>query len=473
MTQPKCPYCLGTHPFGQSNRCDVTGWDIPVEYLRKYNAMKPLWLMAVGFSKHGKSSQLSAMALVLENIGRAWPRTAVMALDQFTRDAISDMRLQAVRNQDVPKTPVDYPRPMLFHSFKIPEKEDSCLILYDTPGELFEKIEESKKATYLNFLKQIKTIWLIVSLPDLGEENQSHRQIDDLLNYYLQKMNDMGASPKDRNLVVVYTKADKLFPNGANPFDLPGDIDAYIHSDPLMNINIKKSPMGDVQAPVALPSFSEYIAGMRKVSDTLLDFTRTNVAGGVGFVNIAEYSGMHLYFTVCSAQGGDTWDTNVPRYRVLDPFFWALELNSFDHDPVVKVVIDAGYSSDGLYANRELMRSLQAIPDMAEMTTFFLGQKAVASRPDQLPPSAPPRNRRARLIGPILDNVTANVPVIVFTSGPIPDLEDFKSSWGERCMLISVGEDYVQDWPTSVVFRSADKADFLINEIKNFINNFS
>ena len=81
---------------------------------------------------------------------------------------------------------------------------------------------------YLRSLKEVKNICFLVSLREL--EEKPDKRISDLLNVYVSGMRRLKWRLAGRNLIVVYTKADKLYN------DLPDRVQAYLTSDPLQNV---------------------------------------------------------------------------------------------------------------------------------------------------------------------------------------------------------------------------------------------
>ena len=463
MEPVQCPYCLGFHDFTQSYTCSVTGWDVPVDYVSRYDSAPPLWLMAIGYSKHGKTSQLAAMSMVLDNIGLVWENTALLPLDTFTVDSLKTIRRQVINGETPSKTQVGFPRPLLFHAYQIPEFKDKTLVLFDTPGELFENIADDQQAKYLQFLKQITTIWFVADLDDLLDNQDRH--IDGLLSFYLEKMKRMGVSLKERNLVVIYTKADKFINNPG----FPEVIRDYVLFDKL-----RKLTKDDSQLSVSdVPDMSEYIKQMKSNSAELGVYTKKQVPGGMNLVTIAKINEMKLYFCITSAQGANnTMAVRSERYRVLDPFFWALELCKTISPNRAIVIIDAGPSGQSLFSNSEPKQVLTALPNLGHITVYNLGQKSILSHPGQALPGSPNQKPRARLIGPILDGIPKNTPLVVLTSLPIRDLDDFERSLGESLLLISYANEEVQPWPTNFIFRPGDRPDLVLDYVKRFIKGF-
>lgn len=474
MSQPKCPFCLSIHDFSNlSEPCfcaqhpNEPDFEVPVKYISEYNRVPPLWLMTVGFRSHGKTCYLAALTMILENLGKAIPGATVSYLDLYTRKSIQDIRHQAMVSYELPDhTPSGPPpRPMLIQAYDLPEVGSNTLVLYDTPGEMFESVQIPQEREYLQHLNQVKNIWFLISLKDLAE--MPDKRIDDLLNFYLNGMQRLRVPVANRNLIVVYTKADEIV--STPTFNLPISIVDYLQKDDpfqtLTNLNIQASPVLDF-------SFSRYVAKMQETSDALQDFTRQNVPGGANFIDLVKKNNLGLYFSIVSALGTSGRDKRLQveavRYRVIDPYFWALYLNRPESNRAIRLVLDASSQSPSIYS-RQIREFAEDLCSLGEVTSYYLGQTHSASRANQAPPGAPPKSNRPRLIGPILSQTDPNTSVIVITAGAVHDLDDYARTWGERLFLVSVGEEEYQNWPNSVVLREGDPLDVVLTEFRRFL----
>jgi hypothetical protein len=451
MAQPKCPFCLGRHDFKKSSVCPEYKLEVPATYINEYDRVPPLWLMTLGFTKHGKTCYLAALTMMLENVNRVWPETAQNYPDQYTFDMVRETRRQA-QTGDQPAATQRQPvlRPLLIPMYDVPNVGSQCLVLYDTPGELFENLQSAEDMNYIRPLKEVRNIWFLISLWDLQRE--SSRRISDLFTIYLSGMQLLKWPLTGRNLIVVYTKADKVRE------ELPQRVEEYLLNDPFRDIT-NYSP--EVMVPdMADFSLKNYIQEMQAISTELEDFTRRRIPGGGAFIGLARRHEMGLFFTVTSALGsapdGNRQWTDATRYRVLDPYLWALYLNKPTASQSIKLVLDGAKDSDQVY-DFALGGLVERLSELGEVTTHYLGQQARVSVAGQAPPSKKPAKPRVRLIGPLLERTEPKTKVVAVVGGPIRDLEDFNAStWRDRLLLIAVGDEPYQDWPNTITVRSKD-----------------
>lgn len=70
MPRVTCPFCLQHHDTGSTPSfiCPKYQESIPAPYIREHDTTTPLWLVTVGFSKHGKTTYLAALTLTLRHM---------------------------------------------------------------------------------------------------------------------------------------------------------------------------------------------------------------------------------------------------------------------------------------------------------------------------------------------------------------------------------------------------------------------
>jgi hypothetical protein len=162
---------------------------------------------------------------------------------------------------------------------------------------------------------------MFVSLPDLP--NSGGRTMDMLLVNYINTLMKHGVDFKKerRKLVVVFTKADLIG-------DLPPNLRQYLMKDPLWAAVNSHGHQKRMHAE----DMQEYIEVMESVSMVIRDWVGRNHSGQA-FLNLANAKNIDLRFSLISSTGaavnesGSMLENLSPR-RVLDPFFWALELQS-------------------------------------------------------------------------------------------------------------------------------------------------
>lgn len=476
MAQPKCPFCLGKHDFKKSRLCPNIRQEndpskqeeVPELYISQYSKVPPLWLATVGFSKHGKTSYLAALTMMLEHVDRVWYSTTYQYLDQYTLETIQEMRQQAMTGVQPDKTDKDKaPRPMLIHTYDVPDAGSNCLVLYDTAGEFYNKLQGPEDEGYIRSLKAAKNIWFLISLKDLEEKpdqlNKRINRLNDLLNIYLSGMQRLGVSLTGRNLIAVYTKADTIVTD--IQFNFPDRVVEYLQDDPFQNLTNYALDIPDMSDF----SLSSYVKEMEEISVVLEDYTRRRIPGGGAFISLARRYEMGLFFSITSALGANPvkgrLQQDATRYRVLDPYLWALHLNKPESTQPIKLVLDASVESIAIYKHT-INDLAEELGTLGEVTTYYLGQTRKVSASGQAPPSAPPKkNPRPRLIGPILERSDSKALVIVLTTGPIYDLGDYaRSGWRNRLLFVAVGEEQHQNWPNMTIVRQND-------DIKEIVSN--
>ncbi len=470
MSNPVCPFCQDVHDYDESNMCPAYGYEIPVDYLEKYSKNPPLWLVTVGYSQHGKTCFLSALTMMLENLNSVWP-TTYFPLDQNTRDQIRQMRIEmAEGSQPKPTQLKEIPQPLLLHMYDIPDVGSKSLIVYDSAGEAFDQILDDEDAKNLSALREVNNIWFLISLKDL--EKDKSRRLFDLFNIYVDGMKRLmkGASLEGRNLIVVYTKADKLGDR------LPADIKNYLYNDPFQDLTNEHSPRNtDAMRTVTV---KDYFDKMKTISKGLEEYTKTDIPTGGAFINLARRSGMGIYFTAMSALGADPdpYDNSLPtdakRIRVLDPLLWALFLDQPIERTPINLILDGSLESQNLYSNYDIKSIASELGSLGKLTSYYMGRTKPIALPGQSPPLYKPKHLRPRLLGPILEKVDQNVPQIVISTGVIYDLADFSQrEWGEQIFIIYVGvEEEPQSWPNNIVIRENETDIEVANkELRRFI----
>lgn len=451
MARVICPFCLKAHDFEASLECPEKHYIVPSSYVRDYDKIRPLWLLTVGFPRHGKTTYLAALTLMLQHMDVVWPKVFYRSLDTDTTNEIRKIYRDATEGNLVDRTPHPDerhalpPRPLLFNVHNLPDAGSRCLIMYDMAGQVWNNQEKVKD--YVEALKQVTTTWFLIALNDL-EDKQNDKTISQLFNAYLSGMEDFHIDLEGRNLIVVYTKADVI--------SFPTSIKDYIGSDPFQWLTLR-----DAETPeITQFSFQDYVAKMRSISDQLREYTQRRVKGGGAFINMVEENKMNLVFCATSAlgqspdHGSGKLQEDAPRFRVLDPFLWAVALDMPPTSRSISLVLDASPTSQPVYATPLVKSLADILNNHGEVTTYYLGQRMAASIPGQPPPATAPAIPRPRLIGPILQQAAPEARLLVVITGPILDLEDFYDSpWLNRLVLLSFGEEKLSQWPHQFVYR--------------------
>jgi len=458
MPRVICPFCLKTHDFSVANVCTEYTESVPAVYIREYGKVPPLWLVTVGFSKHGKTTYLAALTLMLEHISPIWHNVYYRPLDTFTHQKIQEIHVEAETGKMPGSTTrQEVSRPLLFSVYNLPESGSRCLVMYDVAGEIFDSIENVQN--YVPSIRQVNTTWFLISLDDLLKDKEG-RTVTDLFNAYLSAMESLRSDLKDRNLIVVFTKGDSL--------TIPG-MRSYLMSDPLQGLTV---PGATASIPQGF-SMPEYLDRMRVISDQLEEYTRYNVRGGSAFINMVRASGMNLVFSITSALGenptGDQrLNVHANRYRVLDPFLWAITLEKPISSRPLYLIVDGSSTSQKIYEQKLNTSLSDILAEHGNVTVFYLGQSRPASQPGQQTPAIPPRIFKQRLVGPILDEISPSARVMLVAAGRVLDLDDFyETIWRDRLLLVTMDEDRNQLWPNSLVYRDGDDPVIFVDRLLN------
>ncbi len=460
MARVICPFCLKPHYIRSSKfECPHHGEVVPSAYVKNYRETPPLWLVTIGFPGHGKTTYLAALTLMLENIDRVWDSVYYRRLDQYTRDTIRMWHQEAIEGE-LPKASVKQaaPRPILFSMHNIPQAGSRCLVMYDIAGEIYDSLSEVGE--YVASIKEVKTTWFLVSLPNLKRDPRG-RTIHELFTSYLSGMESLRADLNGRNVIVIYTKGDAMrFPT---PYTKLQD---YMREDPFCSLTRR-----DANPPDEF-SFEWYVAGMEEVSNQLRDFTRLKVKGGNAFINMAEANGINLKFCVTSALGegaderSNRLHVDALRYRVLDPFLWSVILDTPGDSRPLGLVLDSSPKSRSVYDESLLPMVWDELSNYGAIATYHMGQTAPASLEGQQPPRAPTHTPRPRLIGPILEKAPPGSRFMVIGTGEILDLGDFyDTSWRDRILLVMMGKDHQRNWPHTYVYRTDDDPSSLVDAL--------
>lgn len=319
-----CPYCtqsLRGHPqrgVQKEHLCPKTNLYIPSTFISEYNTAPPVWIVCIGFSRHGKSTYLSTLMLLLESLGVVWPNSFFRPLNQFTIDTLREMRRNINTGKLTPATQVSYQQPLITSIHGIPAVGSRSLVLYDVAGELYNNL--LVPPLILQALAKVNQAWLFVSLPDLQDDNEM-KTANDLLGTYLSSMEKSGHTMlSGRTLLVVYTKGDIG--------EYPREVREYLLQDPFQRIIAEGRTTPEDYA--FSPKY--YLQEMNRMSNFLRNYTKTQIRGGASFISMALAKGLRVEFCITSALG-ETPDPKQgvhqkpPGYRVIDPFLWSVFLS--------------------------------------------------------------------------------------------------------------------------------------------------
>lgn len=128
------------------------------------------------------------------------------------------------------------------------------------------------------------------------------------------------------------------------------------------------------------------------------------------------------------------------------------------------LVLDGSRNSQSIYEGKVVSYIWDQLAGQGDLSTYYLGQRRVASLPDQQPPTLPPGHERLRLIGPILSHLEPSTRLMVITTGSILDLDDFRDSiWRDRLLLVNMDSEPSNYWSHTVTLRENDAPAILVD----------
>ena len=440
-----CPYCLMPQSFNRGDNCELCGKKVPRLYIDNARIRAPIYIVTYGSSQHGKSTLLGSMTFLLERFGMIVPRAFHTYLDPYTTQRVADIqRGQQTGDPNLGATPMnDNPQPLLIALKNFPSPQESQIfVIFDLPGEVVDKITDRvmddsvPPPLYARALAKAKTAWFIVSLYDMQREMRlTGKSINNLFWSYQQVMSHFNVPLRDRDVLVIYTKADLLMQkDDTNQLEMSTEVDEYLAEDKYYDLGNRGS-----EKPSSL-NYDTYITDIKSVSKQLCIFTEAEVPGGSAFVAMSEDSGAKLYFSIGSAQGSGSTGIQIKRYRVLDPLIWSILLSKGDPNGAAATAIilptqeaDIVYSSGLPSVLFDRLRSRNIHP-----STYFMGELRAAFTDGSAPIDVQLPVGRTSLVGPLLDRLPQKSIVVVLTGNTLPtDINDFAyTSWDDRLLLI-------------------------------------
>ncbi|MEL6895856.1 MAG: hypothetical protein AAFP90_07130 [Planctomycetota bacterium] len=438
---------------------------MPDSYAEHVKSYPPLWISAIGFSGHGKSTYLAALTMVLDQLAVGISSFMTNYLDQQTLQTLQEIRARSIRGEMVAPTQMARPTPLVLQVEGELEANEPplrrTLSVYDTAGEHFKQL--SRIADVVPALPHLDSTWFVFSVADFDTDEELST-IADLFQSYRAAIESAGKSLANQQIVVVFTKCELIQDR------LPSGVIDYLQDDPFVSIN---DPQYE---PPRNFSLSKYLDRSAEISDQLHAFTGT-IRGGQAFLNMAKRSGVRLRFAATTALGSSPDADNVlrtaaQRFRVLDPLFWSL-LNdrpiqtSNEIRPRFHLVVDGTKSGEEIYGNL-LSKVCQSLKQRGDTSVWSMGSMRPIAHQGQSLPESPPNRKRHPLIGPVLDVAPADTYVLLLTASAPRDLQDFRfSPWKDR-MLIGVLHEKLEDiWPHTYLIRPGDDVDAIAHRLLN------
>jgi hypothetical protein len=478
MAKIACPYCYNVQIFDDEQKsCKECGQVVSSQFIKSVTKTPPIYLATAGFTQHGKTTYLDSMMTMIENLGKISDRTYYEYMDDYTFSKVQEMRYQVQQRDEADSTPVSQDvQPLLIGIHNFLDLPVHPVVLYDLGGEVFDRNADIQK--FAKPMMHAHTIWFFVSVYDL--ENPSDvvsrgetfiRSLSDLFAVYRNGMERLGVSLKGRNLLIVYTKADKVVNQ------LPSAVRNYIRSDKYFDLVDKKRSEAR-QLGIFDPD--TYLTEMLRISDELREWTY-DIEGGTPFIHMLEESGMNVVFTATSSIGRESSrETNrmieFRRYRVLDPLLWALMHNlAIGGDRSIALILDSSEEVEHIYSSAQDIpyHTFNYLSGKGNVTTYYLGQSSSVSRAGARPPEVASEIPRPSLIGPILDNLDDNTIVVVILDRPnhsspedaILDIEDYDiPKWQNRIGVFAF-QDGIVSWKRYAILNRISRFNDLFDEL--------
>lgn len=314
-----CPFCIDDVKFKKEKTggrsiliylCPTCNEQIPALYAKDYHKYPPVVISAIGFRQHGKTVYFATLFYTLKKLtlARDWPDFFTMGLNEDSLDTVYG-NARMLDDGFLPNsTPKNFPRPTMIRAEGIPMQPDCSLLMFDTGGECFEK--PTQLVQFAGFVRRAEAAMLLISIADLEVPRAGMQQ---LLNTYIVGLGELGGSTRTQNLIVVFTKADKLVGHFTGKW---AELATYLID-------------GSVEAMAETKS---YLARMDEISKLLYDFTEEELHAHE-FINAAESNFKSLSFSIISALGtepdGAELSVEIVPRRILDPVLWVME-KSFD-----------------------------------------------------------------------------------------------------------------------------------------------
>jgi hypothetical protein len=276
---------------------------------------------------HGKSAYLWAVLYMLRKMNTVWPDYLCWP-DESTESSLKEIH-ERVAESHLPAQGAASNK--LRYELRLQNMErwgEKKLIVWDWPDPVFAAALDGDRPEKTNWLVPA---WWLVSLPDLGEVRAEVLDMlfDDLMRKRIQQGFSTYRNPL--RLVVVLTKGDAI-PN------LPLPLRQYLKDDPLWNaVSSEVSLLSPPDSPPNPLRLGEeplrlYIGTMIRAHEVIRQWLESTLVGHMLIRRAAEYH-VELRFSIVSATGSGLVEGQklqipwTPR-RVLDPLFWALELES-------------------------------------------------------------------------------------------------------------------------------------------------
>lgn len=315
-----CPYCLAeVRSWHRLDRCPKCKAELPVQYADDMARHPPFFVQVFGWSQVGKTVFLSALTLMLVKMSKVWPRYTYSAATDASQRKVQEINEYLAKGKMPELTQLGPQEVYIMTLWDMERWGSRALVTRDCAGEVFDTMQIP--VDQVPYLLNVPTAFMLISLPDLSASGG--RSMEFLMTNYINTLMEHGVNFKKerRKLVVVFTKGDIIR-------DLPANLRNYLVSDPLWAAVNSVDPVEQMNAA----TMQEYMEIMERVSNAIRDWIQRD-ASGKAFVRLAELRNIETRFSLISSTGAPVGEDGQmpvalsPR-RVLDPYFWALELQS-------------------------------------------------------------------------------------------------------------------------------------------------
>jgi hypothetical protein len=289
-------------------------------YVDQYKQNPPFFTQVLGWSQVGKTVFLSALTMMLDMMSNVWPQYSPLAATEATQRYVQQINEYYQTGEMPPPTPLGEQEVYVMILRNMERWGGRTLVTRDCAGEIFDNLEIPIEQA--PFLLNAPTTFMLVSLSDMLQSGG--KSINMLMENYITtlKKHRVNLKKEPRKLVVVLTKADRMLD------ELPANLRNYLIDDPLWAaVKTHSTQQMDSRA------MAEYMEIMGRVSDAISEWIQQRDPRGKVFVRLAQSENIEMRFSLISSTGSDVGEDGVlpvamePR-RVLDPYFWALELQS-------------------------------------------------------------------------------------------------------------------------------------------------
>jgi hypothetical protein len=319
-----CPYCLHENQFRQpitacqNQKCKK---QLKAEYVENLDLNPPFFTQIIGWSNVGKTVYLQSLTYALMKLGKLWKRSYAPApLTNETLTYVQNVRTYMNDGKLPRPTQMKIQDAYIMQLSGMERWGSRTFVLRDVPGEVFNTLDIP--IDYTPYLMHVPTTLLMVSLADLKTDRK--RGMEDLINSYIHTIieHDRDSRRHTRNVVVVLSKADLIIN------DLPVALRTYLADDPVIAVIESDAPV----SPWDSKQMQLYMDKLNQTS-SIIESWIGNLDGGQVLINRAKNNNIRLKFTIISSTGSQPGNNQemlikIQPWRVLDPFFWALDYQS-------------------------------------------------------------------------------------------------------------------------------------------------